>query len=117
MPRKSDNSPPDWEIVDDECQIFPVSCPWTIASKHENLSLTITCLKWTSNDDLWIRAKVYPEENPQVAKQVDRREYSPLVESLSDALSEIYDSTQPHLTYYQLHIFGKLNDYFDSKFP
>ena len=78
--------------------------------------MIITCLKRTSKNDFWIRVTVYPGENPHITKQVDTWEHSPLLESLSEALSELYDFPEPHLYYYQLHIFGDLLDYLDSKF-
>ena len=86
MPQKLDNSLPDWNDIEDECQHIPINCPWTIVSNDENLSVIITCLKWTFNYDFWIRVTVYPEEIPQISKQVDIGEYSPLLESLSEAL-------------------------------
>ena len=116
MPQKLDKSPPDWNNKKDECQHIPVNCPWIISSNNENLSVIITCLKWTFNYDFWIRVTINPERNPQVSKQVDLWEYSPLLESLSEALPKIHDFPEPLLNYYPFHVFGQLLDYFDSKF-
>ena len=116
MPQKTDNSPPDWNDIEDECQHIPINCPWTIVSNDENLFVIITCLKWTFNYDFWIRVTVYPEENTQISNQVDIWEYSPLLESSSEALFKYYEFPEPHLIYYQLHILGELVHYLDSKF-
>ena len=79
--------------------------------------MTIICLKWTFDYVFEIRVTVYPEENPQVAKQVDLWEYSPLLESLSDALSTCCDFPETPLNYYHFHVFGELLDYFVSMCP
>ena len=104
MPQKLDNSPPDWDNIEDECQHIPINFPWAIVSNDENLTVIITCLKWTFNYDFWIRVTVYPERNPHISKQVDIWERIPLLESLSEALSKYYDFPEPHLNPYQLHI-------------
>ena len=117
MPQKFDNSPPHWDKAEDECQLIPINCPWITASNDENLSVIIACLKWTFNYDFWIRVTLYPEGKLHVSEQVDVWEYSPLLESLSVALSKSYDSPEPHLKEYQLHIFGELFDYLDSNLP
>ena len=117
MPQKLDNSPPKWDIIEEECHYIPINCPGVIASNDGILSVIITCLKWTFNYDFWIRVTVYPEENPQVSQQVDIWEHSPLLGSLDEALSKNYNFPEPHLNDYQLHIFGELIDYVDSKYP
>ena len=114
MPQKLDNSPPDWDNIEDKCQHIPINCPWTIVSNDKNLTVIISCSKWTFNYDFWIRVTVYPEENPHISKQVDIWEHSPLLESLSEALSKFYNFPEPHLNYFQLHIFGELLDYLAS---
>ena len=92
-----DNSPVNWDNIEDECQHIPINCPWTIVSNDKHLSVIITCLKWTFNHDTWIRVTVYPEENSQVSKQADIWEHSPLLESLSEALFKNYDFLELHL--------------------
>ena len=51
MPKKSENLPPNWDDIDDECQNILLNCPWTITSGNETLTVVITCLKWTFNYD------------------------------------------------------------------
>ena len=79
--------------------------------------MIITCLKWLFNYDFWIRVTVYAEEHPQTSQQVDIWGHSPLLGSLAEALSKYYNFPEPNLKDYQLHIFGELVDYFDSKYP
>ena len=59
------------ERPEDEFQHFPLNCTWTITSEDENLTVIITCLKWTSNYDLWIRVTAHPEGNRNISKQWD----------------------------------------------
>ena len=86
MPQKLDNSLPNWDSIEDECQHIPINCPLVIDSNDGNLSVIITCLKWTFNYDFWIRVTVYPEEHPQISQQVDIWEHSALLGSLAEAL-------------------------------
>ena len=74
--------------------------PRTIAFHDGNLSVIVTCLKWTFNYDFWIRVTVYPEENPQISKQAETWEYSLLLESLSESLFKYYNFPEPHLKDY-----------------
>ena len=113
MPKKLDNSLQKWNSIKDECQHTPIHCSWSIASNDENLSVIITCLKWIFNYDFWIGTTVYPVENPQISKQVDIWEHSPLLESLSEALFKYYEFPEPHLNFYQLQYFGEVIDYLD----
>ena len=117
MPQKLDSFPPDWDSIEDEFQHIPIYCPWTIASDDKKLSVIITCLKWIFNYDLWMRVALYPEEQPHLSKQADIWDHSSQLESLSEALFKYYASPEPQMNCYQLHIFGELLDYLDSKFP
>ena len=47
MPQNLENTPPNWDEIDDECQHIPLNCPWTITSGTETLTVVITCIKWT----------------------------------------------------------------------
>ena len=67
------------------------------------------------NYDFWIRLTVYPEEDPQVSKQVDKWDISQTLQSLFHAFLENSDFPEPHLIHYQLYILGQLLDHFDSK--
>ena len=89
MAQKSENLPPNWDEIDDECQHIPLNCPWTITSGNENLTVVITCLKWTFNCDFRIRVTAHPEGNPNISKQtIDIKKNNTLVESLSEALGD-----------------------------
>ena len=110
MPQKSEDLPPNWDNIDDEYQHIPLNCPWTIISGNDTLTVVITCLKWTFNYDIWIRATAHPEGNTNISKQIDINKHNPLLESLSEALDEYEDLPEPHLNSYQLHILRELLD-------
>ena len=110
MPQKSDNLPPSWNDIDDECQHIPLNCRWTITSENETLTVVITCLTWTFNNFFWTRVTAHPEGNPSSSKQIDINKHSPLLISLSEALDDHEDFPEPHLSSYQLHILGELQD-------
>ena len=110
MPQKSEDLPPNWDNIDDECQHIPLNCPWTIISANGTLTFVITCLKWPFKYDFWIRVTAHPEGNPHISKQIDISKHNPLFESLSEALGEYEDFLEPHLESYQLHILGELLD-------
>ena len=108
MPQKSENLPPNWVDIDDECQHFPLNCPWVITSGSGTLTVVFTCLKWTFNYDFWIRVTAHPEGNPNTSKQININKHNSLLLSLSEALDEYEDFPEPHLNSYQLHILGDL---------
>ena len=110
MPQKSENLPPKWDDIDDECQHIPLTCPWTITSGNETLTVVITSLKWTFNYDFWIRVTAHPRGNPNISKQIDIKKHNPLLVSLSEALEDYEDFPEPHINSYQLHFLGELLD-------
>ena len=110
MPQKSENLPPNWDDIDDECQHIPLNCPWTINSGDEDLTVVITCLKMTFNFDFWIRVTAHPEGNPNILKQIEINRYNPLLVSLSEALDDYEDFPEPHLNSYHFHQLGELSD-------
>ena len=110
MPQKSETLPPNWDDIDDECQHFPLNCPWIITSGTETLTVVLTCLKWTFRYDFWIRVTAHPEGNTNIPKQRDINKHNPLLESLSKALDEYEGFPEPHLNSYQLHFLGELLD-------
>ena len=110
MPQKSENLPPNWDEINDECRHNPLNCPRTITPGNETPRVVVTCLKWTFNYDFWIRVTAHPEGNPKILKQIDINKRNPLPESLSDALDEYEDFPEPHLNFFQLHVFGELLD-------
>ena len=110
MQQKSENLPPNWDYIDDECQHIPLNCPWTITSENQTRTVNITCLKWTFNSDFWIKVTAHPEGSPNISKQKVFINHNPLLESLSEALNEYENFLEPHLSSYQLHILGDLQD-------
>ena len=88
MPQKLENLPPIWDDIGDECQHIPLSCPWTITSEDETLTVVITCLKWSFNYDFWIRVTADPEGKSNISKQIDINKHNLLPESLSEALND-----------------------------
>ena len=110
MLQKSENLPPNWDDIDDECQQIPLNCPWTITSENETLTVVITCLRWTFNYDSWIGVTAHPEGNPSNSKQKDINKQNLLLLSLSEALDDYEDFLKPHLNSYQLLILGELLD-------
>ena len=115
MPQKFYNSPLD-KIPENECKHVPINCPWTIISKDGTLTVIITCLKWTFNYDFWVRVTVHPEGNSDLSKQVDLKDYHPLLKSLSDALNLYEACLELHLNPFQLGILGELIEYPYLKF-
>ena len=59
----------------------------------------------------WIRVTAHPEENPNISQQIDIDKHHPLLESLSEALNDYVDSSEPHLKSHQLYILGELIDF------
>ena len=110
MPQKSENLPPNWADIDNECQHILLNCPLTITSENESLTVVFTCLKWTFNNDFWTRLTARPEGNPSILKQIDINKHNPLLVSLSEALDNYEDFLEPNLNSLQLHILGELLD-------
>ena len=110
MPQKFENLPPNRDNIDEECQHFPLNCPWTTTSESETLTVVITCLEWTFNYYFWPRKTAHPEKNPNISKQMDINKQKPIFESLSEALNDYQNFLEPHLNSYQFHFLGKLLD-------
>ena len=110
MPHKSENLPPNWDDIDEECQHIPLNYPWTTTSGNENLTVVITSLKWTFNYDFWIGVTAHPERNPDISKQIDINKHNPLLVSLSEPLDDYEEFPEAHLNSYQLVILGELLD-------
>ena len=116
MPQKSENFPPNWDDIDDECHHIPLNCPWTITSENETLTVVSTFLKCSFNYDFWIRVAAHPEGNPNISKQIDNNKHNPLLESLSEALNDYEDFSELHLNSHQLHILEELLDSLFSRY-
>ena len=107
-----ENVPPNWDDTKDECQHFPLNCPWTNTSADKTLTVVITCLKWTFNYDFWIRVTSHPERSPNISKQIDINYHKPLPVSLLEALDDYDNFLEPHLNSFQFHIRRELLDSF-----
>ena len=82
MPQSFENFPPNWDDIEEECQHVSLNCPWAIDCEDGTLAFNINCLKWTFNDDFWIRGTAQPEENPNISQPIDIDKHHPLLESL-----------------------------------
>ena len=110
MPQKSENLPPNWDDINNECQHITLKCPWTLTSGNGTIKVVIACLKWTFIYDFWIRVTADPEGNPNFSKQICINKHNPLLVSLSEALNDYEDFPEAHLNFYQLHILGEVLD-------
>ena len=108
---KSENLPPKWDDIDNECQQIPSDCPWTNTSAKATLTVVITCLKWTFNYDFRIKVTAHPEGKPNTSKQMNISQHHPLPASLSEALNDYEDFPEPHLNSHRIHNFGELLDF------
>ena len=108
MPQKIVELPTNWDDIEEECQQFPLKCPWTIACEDGTLTFIITSSEWTFNYDFWKRVTAHPEENPSISKKINIDKHHPLLEYLSEALSNYVKIPDPHLNSLQLQILGEL---------
>ena len=104
------------DLPEVDCEHSPLSCPWTINSKDENLTVIITCLKWTFNYDFRVRVLARPQGAPNISKQIDLDDHHPLLRSLTDAPNLCEAFAEPHLNTHQLDILAELIEYLDLKF-
>ena len=111
MPQKFENPPPNWNAIEEECQNFPLTCPWTIICKNGTLEFIITSLEWTFNYDFWIRVTAHLEGNPNNLQQVNIDKHHFLPEYLSEALYDYVKYSETHLNSHQFPIFGELFDF------
>ena len=85
------------ELLEEECNHIPVKCLWTTTSEVTNLTVILTCLKWTVNNEFCVRVTDYPLGAPNFSKQIDLDDHNPLPRSLTDALSLYEAFPEPHL--------------------
>ena len=111
MPQHFENFPPNWDVIEEECEHISLTCPWTIICKDGTLEFIITSLEWTFNYDFWIRVTAHSEGNPNVSKQINIYKHHPLLESLSKALNDYVKFLEPHLDFVQLDILRELLDF------
>ena len=72
-------------------------------------------LKGTFNYDFWIRVEIQPQGNPKASQLLDIDELHPLLNSLETALLNHYEIPEPHLTEFQIHVYGELMDHLSYK--
>ena len=117
MPHPINQNSAVWNTLGDDGfdEIPHFNCPWTITSNQESITVNITYLKWTFNYDFWIRVEIHPQGNSKALQLLDIDELHPLFKSLATALLNYYEFPEPHLTEFQLHVYGELMDHLSYK--
>ena len=102
-----------WNTLGDDGfdKIQHFSCPWTITTNNESITVNITYLKWTFSYDFWIRVEVHPQGNPKAFQLLDIDEIHTLFKSPETALLIYYDFPELHLNEFQLQVYGELMDH------
>ena len=117
MPQKLESSiTPLDELPAEECKHIPINCLWPISFQDTNLTVIITCLKWTINHDFCVQITAYPMGAPNTSKQIDLHDHHPMLRSLTDALNLYEAFPEPHLNSHQLEILEELREYLRFKF-
>ena len=93
-----------------------LKCHWTITSKDESLTVTITYLKWTFNYDFRLRVTAHPQGAPIVSKQINLGDHHPRRRSLTDALNLHEAFPEPHLKPHQIDILEELIEVLDLNY-
>ena len=104
------------ELPEEECKHIPLNCIWPITSQDTNLTVIITCLKWTFKFEFCVRVTAYPLGAPNIPEQIDLDDHHPLLRSLSDPLHLYEAFPEPHLNSHQLEILEDLMEYLHLKF-
>ena len=104
------------KIFEDECKHTPLTWPWTITSNNESLTVIITCLKWTLNNDFSVRVTAHPQGAPIVSKQIDLDDHHPLLRPLRDVPNLCEAFPAPQLSTHHIHILGELMEQLNLKF-
>ena len=116
MPQKFERLMLDLDgTLEDECKQISINCYWTVNSKAKNLTIIITCLKWTFNYDFCVRITAIPQRAPNVSKQIDLDDDHSLLRPLTDALSIYQVFHEPHLNKHRIEILGESIEYLDLK--
>ena len=69
MPKKSGSSITHLdELRKEECKLIPLNCIWPITSQDTNLTVIITCLKWTFSFEFCVRVVAYQLGAPNIPK-------------------------------------------------
>ena len=104
------------ELSEEECKHIPLNCIRPITAHDTNLTVIITCLKWTFNFEFCVRVTAYQLGAPNISKQIDVDDHHPLLRSLDDALHLYEALPEPHLNSHQLEILEELMEYLHFKF-
>ena len=104
------------ELPEEECKHIRLNCLSTITAQDTNLTVIVTCLKWTFIYDFWVRVTAYPQGAPNVSKPIDLDDHHPLLRSLTDALNSYEAFPEPHLNFHQLKNLEELREYLHFKF-
>ena len=117
MPQKLESSITHlYELPEEKCKHIPLNCIWPITSQVTNLTVIITCLKWTFNFEFCVRVTAYPLGAPNFSKQLDLDDHHPLLRSLTDALHLYEAFPEPHLNSHLLENLEELMEYLHFKF-
>ena len=104
------------ELPEEECKHIPIYCIWPITSQVTNLTVIITCLKWTFIFEFCVRVTTYPLGAPNISKQINLDDKHPLLRSLTDAIHLYKTFLEPHLNSHQLAILDELIEYLHFNF-
>ena len=103
------------DLPEGECKHIPLNCIWPITSQDTNLTVIITCLKWTFSLEFCVQVTAYQFSAPNISKQIDLDDHHPLLQSLTDAL-QLYEAfPEPHLNSHQLENLEELMEYLHFK--
>ena len=117
MPKESENSTTHLdELPEEECKHIPLNSIWPITSPDTNLTVVVTCLKWTLSFEFCVRVTAHQLGSPNISKQIDLDDHHPLLRSLTDALHLYEAFPEPHLNSHQLEILEELMEYLHFKF-
>ena len=104
------------ELPEEKGKQIPLNCIWPITSPVTNLTVIITCLKWTFKFEFCVRVTAYQLGAPNISKQIDLDDHHRLLRSLTDALCLYEPFPEPHLNSNQLENLEELMEYLHFKF-
>ena len=104
------------DLPEEECKHIPLNCIWAITSHDTNLTVIITCFKWTFNLEFCVRLTTYQLGAPNISKQLDLNDHHPLLRALTDALPLYEALPEPNLYSHQLESLEELMEYLQFKF-
>ena len=104
------------ELPEEEWKHISLNCIWPITCQDTNLTVIITCLKWTFNFEFCLRVTAYQLGAPNFSKQIDLDDHHLLLRSLTDALHLYEAFPDLHLNSHQLENLEQLMEYLHFKF-